>query len=500
MMIMRKGVSLFVLLVLVAGLAAPSHRILAQTSGGAKPADTLDERIRRVENGLLGPVLIKGETAMPMKLEDRMKKYNVPGVSVAVINNGAIEWSRSYGVAEAGTDRKVALGTLFQAASVSKPVAALGILRLVREGKLKLDEDVNAQLKSWKVPENEFTRDKKVTLRGILSHTAGLTVWGFPGYAAGKELPTVPGILDGKPPANTAAVRVDKAIGEPWRYSGGGFTVAQLLAEDVTGKAFPALMAEKVLKPAGMTQSTYEQPLPERLAPVAATGHRSDGKKIEGKWFVHPEMAAAGLWTTPIDIAKFAIELQREFAGKSKRILDSKLAREMLTAQPGGWGLGIALEGTGSSARFSHGGSNQGFRCMFVAYTQTGQGAVVMTNSDSGSELANELLRSIAKEYNWPDYLPKEKIIAQVDPAVYDSYAGEYQLTPTATFKIVRRENKLIAQTGDGEEMELLPESETDFFIRSSGARVSFSRDGEGRVAGFTYRAGSIQLPAKKIR
>ena len=255
------------------------------------------ERMRRVEQGLLTPVVLKG-TAPGMSLPDRMANYRVPGISIAIINDGRIEWAKGYGVTEAGGSTPVDTSTLFQAASISKPVAAMAALRLVEQGKLSLDADVNASLRTWRLPGNDFTRTEKVTLRRLLSHNAGTTVHGFRGYAQGEAVPSVVQILNGERPANSAAVRVDTLPGALWRYSGGGTTIVQLLMHDVTGKAFPTLMRESVLGPVQMVHSGYEQPLPAARGPFAAIGHSSSGAAIAGKWHTYPELFAAGLWTT----------------------------------------------------------------------------------------------------------------------------------------------------------------------------------------------------------
>ena len=350
-----------------------------------RPDDAaVEARIARVESGLLPAFVVAGQPLPAKPLAQRMTDLKTPGVSVAVINDGAIEWAKGYGVTETGTVTPVTAQTLFQAASISKPVAALAALRLVEQGKLALDEDVNAKLASWKVPENDFTKTEKVTLRRLLSHSAGLTVHGFGGYAADAPVPTLVQVLEGAKPANSDAVRVDVVPGTIWRYSGGGYTVAQLLMTDVTGRPFPDLMAELVLKPVGMTDSTYEQPLPEARRGAAASGHTSDGKLVPGRYHTYPEMAAAGLWTTPTDLAKFLLEIERARRGKSA-VLSQALALEMTTAQKPGYGLGLSLDGFGKMASFGHGGSNEGFKCQMTAFFEGGRGAVIMTNGDQGA-------------------------------------------------------------------------------------------------------------------
>lgn len=329
----------------------------------------------------------------------RMRAQHVPGVSIAIIDGYRIVWAHGYGFVEAGSSQPVTPETRFQAASISKPVAAMAALKLVEEGKLSLDEDVNGKLKSWKIPENEFTREEKVTLRRLLSHSAGLTVHGFPGYDVDDKLPTIPQVLDGLKQANTAPVRVDIKPGSKSRYSGGGITVMQLLMMDVTARQFPALMQALVLSRIGMTHSTYQQPPPEDWKASAATGHGENGEKIHGGWHVYPEMAAAGLWTTPSDLAKFAIELQLSKDVKANHVLSREMTHQMLTRQISDVGLGIMLNG---KERFSHAGSNEGFKCLLAATMTTGQGIVIMTNGDQGWRLADEIRDAVAEEYHWP--------------------------------------------------------------------------------------------------
>jgi CubicO group peptidase (beta-lactamase class C family) len=296
-------------LVLAAGvlaiLSAGGQRLsslTAQADGIPSAQSNQSAHITHIENGLLPAVTIKGQATPAMTIRERMKHYNVPGVSVAFFDHGQILWTRTYGFADVANQKPVTTATLFQAASISKPVSALAALRLVQDGKLTLDENVNGKLRSWKVPENEFTKEQKVTLRRILSHSAGLTVHGFPGYAAGEPLPTIVQVLNGEKPANTPPVRVDTVPGTLWRYSGGGYVIMQPLLTDVTGESFPQLLRDLVLQPAGTTHSTFDQPLPKNVSSLAATPYRGDGKPVKGGWHTYPEIAAAGLWTTPSDL------------------------------------------------------------------------------------------------------------------------------------------------------------------------------------------------------
>jgi CubicO group peptidase (beta-lactamase class C family) len=372
--------------------------------GACQPPDrgSTDQRMARVLAGLRPEGETWGEARVRWTLRERMSHYKTPGVSIAVVDGGRIAWARGFGVKEAGGSDPVTPTTLFQAASISKTVAALSTMRLVQEGKLSLDADVNSYLKSWKLPENELSQTEKVTLRRILSHTAGLNVDGFAGFAFDEPMPTLIQVLDGVAPAKNEPVGVVAVPGTRSEYSGGGTVVMQVLVEDVTGVPYPELLKKMVLDPIGMKHSTFEQPLPVSLAPQAAAAHDEDGNVFPGKWRSYPMTAAAGLWTTPSDLARLIIDVQQTYAGHSSRVIDQRSIREMLTVVHPPFGLGFMVEGRGKSLRFSHNGINNGFRAALIGYARCGQGAVVMVNS-RGTELPFEILRSIAAEYDWPD-------------------------------------------------------------------------------------------------
>jgi CubicO group peptidase (beta-lactamase class C family) len=455
---------------------------LSAPLASAFAADSLPQRIARVENGLVGRTAIKGRPVAPASIAQRMAALHVPGASVAVINNGIIEWARGYGVAEAGGKRAVGTETLFQAASISKPVTAFGALRLAEQGKLALDEDVNKKLSTWKVPAGAQTAESPVTMRNLLNHSAGTTVHGFRGYAAGEPVPTLLEVLDGVKPANSEPVRVATKPGAQWEYSGGGFSIAQLVMTSVSGTSFTPLMAQLVLKPLGMKHSTFAQPLPPALEGAVASGHDESGKPIKGKWHTYPEQAAAGLWTTPSDLARFAIELQRANAGKSHKVISQAMAAQMLTRLKDNYGLGIGLGDMPGVASFSHGGSNEGFRTRLHAITDTGQGAVVMTNGEAGSALAGDIMRSIAAEYNWKEWRVVEKTVAQVAAATLAQYAGNFQLDDMKIAVTLQGERLFIAAPPLGPEpRELFASSQTEFFNLDDGREFGFEANQSGK-------------------
>jgi CubicO group peptidase (beta-lactamase class C family) len=338
-----------------------------------------------------------------MNLAERMAYHKVPGVSIAVINDLRVEWARGYGLLEADEREPVTPETLFQAASVAKAVVAVAALHYVESGALDLESDVNQSLVSWQVPENEFTVEEKVTLRRLLSHSAGVTVGGFRGYALGEQVPNLQQILNGQWPANSPPIRVDTVPGTEYRYSGGGYMIVQQLLEDVVGKPFSEIMHKSVLEPWGMTASTFESPLPEQLRSIAASGHRADGAVIPGGWHTYPEMGAgASMWATPSDLAQFAIRVMQAYAGQADEVLSHAMAIEMLTPQIDSHGLGPGLQDDGGDLfYFMHWGGNDGYKSVLVAYPQRGQGVVIMTNGDNGEALMREILNSVSIEYGW---------------------------------------------------------------------------------------------------
>ena len=441
----------------------------------------LQSRIERVEKGLLPAVLIKGDPGWA--IQERMKHYKVPGVTVAVIQDFKIAWAKAYGVKDTETNEAVTTETLFQAGSISKPVAAMAALKKVEQGKIALDEDINNRLTTWKLPDNDFTAKKRVTLANLLSHTGGTTVHGFPGYEPDQKLPTLPQILDGAAPANTAAVRVDFEPGSKFRYSGGGTTIAQLAIMDIEKKPYPQIAQETVLGPLNMTSSTYQQPLPDNIRKKAATGYRSDGKAVVGKIHVYPEMAAAGLWTTPTDLAKFAIESQLSLLGKSNKVLSKEMTAKMVTPfiSSSQGGLGFFSEQHGAATYFGHGGADEGFRAQLLVHRDKGYGAVVMVNSDNG-QIMNEIVRAIAKEYQWDDYLPQPREVVSVDPAKLNDYVGRFLVNPDRVLTVTQESGRLFAEPTASQRFELFPVSDVEFVRKDAEISYTFARGPSGAV------------------
>jgi CubicO group peptidase (beta-lactamase class C family) len=346
-------------------------------------------------------------SAAPRSLAARMAALRVPGVGLAVLDGDEILWAGGGKRAKGG--RPVNARTRFQAASISKPIFALAVMRLVDAGRIDLDEDVNVYLTRWRVP-SVGGWQPRVTLRQLLSHTAGATVHGFPGYAAEGPVPTLAEVLAGSKAANTPPVVIDVMPGTQQRYAGGGVSIAQMAIEDALGQSLPEIMREWVLDPLGMDRSGYEQPPADAWQAEAATAHDAAGVPIPGRWHVYPELAAAGLWTTPADLARLGADLIALLRGEPSKLglqpkslaamlkpalADQRIGEEYI-------GLGWICRGAGDGFNFGHTGGNEGFMANMRLFPELGQGAVVMTNAMGGAMLWPEVLSAIGREYGWP--------------------------------------------------------------------------------------------------
>lgn len=422
--------------------------------------------IRKVESGLIRPNRFVGDSVWT--IEGRMKHFGVPGLSIAVIKNSKVVWAKSYGIVDRGTKQPVTNKTLFQAASISKPVSAYAALKEVERGKINPEENVNSYLKSWKLPDNQFTKEKKVNLKHLLSHSGGLSVGGFAGYPVSEKIPTLTEVLDGKKPANSPAIRVDKVPGGTFRYSGGGYCVMQQMLIDLEGKPFPQIMDELVLGPLGMKNSSYRQPLPADRLKFAATGYLPDGSETKGKRHTYPEMAPAGLWTTAEDLAKFAIDLQLTIKGQSKKVLSQAMAVQMISPFIEEFeGLGIFLEKKGNDRYFGHGGWNEGFSSRFTASKDSGDGVVVLTNGNQ-PPLVDELIRAVAATYNWPNYVAPVYQKLELDKGELDYLSGRYRTDKSDLMKIYGEGGKVFLMKNSEQPEQLFKIAEHTFVVANS--------------------------------
>lgn len=468
---------LWVWAALVAGCgASTSHTEMPPSSSGAA---SQAGRIERIEHGLLPVVQVKGEDVRSA-IEARMREHKIPAVSIAVFENYQLQWVKAYGMADPATGERATEDTLFLAGSISKSVNALAVLMAVADGMLALDRPINELLESWKLPDNELTRATPVTLRKLLSHSAGTTVHGFPGYAAGEPVPTVQQILDGTPPANTEPVRVDLAPGTKFRYSGGGTVISQLALTERSKRPYPEILAERVLRPLEMVHSTFEQALPPDRLKVAAAGYDRLGSVIPGKRHAYPEMAAAGLWTTPSDLARFAIEIALARANRSSRVPNA-IAVQMTTKVIDGEnldavGLGVFLSNRNGAMFFGHGGADEGFQADLVCSLDGGYGVVVMANSDNGFQIFEDIERAVFAEYGWPGAAPMIVRVA-LEPAQRARFIGQF-LDGPAPAAIAEQGGRLMLRLPFTDPVELVPIAPDRVVQRDSGRQLRLDATG----------------------
>jgi CubicO group peptidase (beta-lactamase class C family) len=420
-------------------------------AGCETPASLTKKRTRQVEKGLLRAVAIKGQKVEKLGLDSRLQFYKVPAVSLAVMDRYVLEWAKGYGVRDVRTLEPATAETLFQAGALGQLPAAAVALRLVSEGTLALDEDLGSRLRGRDIPADKFSRNAPVTLRGLL--------------------------LD---------------------PSEAGIAVLQKILEDVTALPFPALMAEDVFAPLGIRASTYESVLGKDRQSSAASGHGRDGRPAEAKPGGRPSPAAAGLWTNPTDLVTFAGDIMRSAMGHRGRLLDAESSRAMLTPQAGTRSLGFIVDGSGTDMRFHLRGRTDGFTCALDIYPYRGQGAVIMTNSDNGFLLTDELLRALTAVYLWPDFKPQEKTLYRLDPSIYAQYIGRYEITPDYVLDISYEDYYLVIRPTGQAPTKFYVESSTFFFSVDPDIRIQFLTDSKGNVTGLVLWQQDFKQEARK--
>jgi CubicO group peptidase (beta-lactamase class C family) len=458
----------------------------AQNNEG-KYSKSTEDTIKMVENNLSGAVQIQ-DSVNTWNIEERMNAKGINGVSIAVVRNYQIAWEKAYGLADKDAGTPVTTKTLFQAASISKSLNGVGVLKLVQDKKIDLYKDVNTYLKSWQFPYDTVSHGKKITMANLLSHTAGLTVHGFGGYEPGDSIPTIQQVLDGKHPANSEPVRSMFEPGLRSEYSGGGITVSQEIITDVTGEPYTTYMQQNVLDPLGMTMSSYMQPPAKNKEKFLATGYRGNGEAIKGKYHIYPEQAAAGLWTNPTDLSKYIIETQLSLQGKSNKVLNIEMTKLRLTPYiDSNAALGVFIVEKGGMKYFSHGGANEGFRSQYYGSFDGGNGVVVMVNSDDGS-IMSEIINSVAAVYKWKDfYTPAVRKAVPVTPGMLGAYIGKYVLDKD-TVTITSDNGKAMLHVSNGEVYRIYFSTEQDFFSPELPFDLKFEKDSSGKVTDIYFK------------
>ena len=468
-------------------LALNLNSLVAQTTYSKE----VEEQIKQVENNLFGAAKL---SAKGYNLIERMAYYKVKGLSIAVVHNYQLVWAKGYGWADEKEKRSVTVNTLFQAASNSKPINALGVLRLVQDKKLDLYTDINTYLKSWKFPYDSLSKNKKISLANLLSHTAGLDVHGFQGYNRKAKIPTITQILDGKAPANSNPVRSLFEPGLKFQYSGGGTTITRLIITDVTGQPYDKFMYDSVLKPLGMLSSFFTQPPPNDKLKMLATGYDADGNEIENKFHIYPEQGPDGLWTTPLEMSNYIIETQLAYEGKSSKVLTQEMTKLYVTPYiDKEWALGVVVEERNGVKYFSHGAGNAGFRGKFYGSLEGGNGVIIYVNSDN-SNIIERLANSVATVYKWKGFCDTTVVSEIAVPdAVLEKYTGVYFFEDNFATIFKKPDGHYYWLSGESSKMHFI--SEREFITETSGSKKVFVNDEEGNITGFIRKANGKEFP-----
>ncbi|WP_025665713.1 serine hydrolase [Aquimarina megaterium] len=450
--------------------------------------DTTIDLIKKVETGLTTRVHIAGDSTW--SIEERMKHYGVPGVSIAVIHNGKVAWAKGYGVMDTKSKVPVTDKTLFQVSTIGMSLTAYGALRLVDQNKVTLSEDINSYLKSWKLPDSEFTKEEKVTIKNLLSHSAGINVHDFQGYSTDVPIPTLKEILNGTPPANSNPIIVDKTLNENLWISAGGYTIIQQMMMDVEGKKFPELMNELVLQPLEMNNSMFNQSLSAEQLKIAATGYLRDGSMVKGKRHIYPELASNGLWATAEDLAKFVVNIQQTLKDNNRnKGLSKDMTELMLTPSSknryGQYGLGFSIYNKKDEVYFEHHGWSTGFYSRMTAHRDNGYGVVVLTNTPLPA-FVFEVFRSVALAYEWDNYFPVHKKM-EIEQSLVDKITGRY-LANGRIVEVFQKDNQLLYKNIlDVKAEELIKVSDSSFVRRNSSWLMQFKPNSENETLNLLY-------------
>ena len=463
-----------------------------------KKMPSINYRIKQVENNL-SPGIIYGDTIPRLNIQKQMAAYKVNGLSIAVIKDYKIEWARGYGWADVKEKRPVTANTRFQAASISKSINSLALLKLVEQGKINLEADINDYLKTWKFPYDSLSNGKKINLANLLSHTAGLSVHGFGGYTPGDSIPTLVQILNGTRPSNSPAVRSLFEPSKKLEYSGGGTTISQLILMDITSKRYEDYLQKEVLQPLGMTNSFYNQPPPAGTKNLATA--YNNGIEVKGKYHIYPEQAAAGLWTTPTDLAKYIIETQLAYEGKSAKVLSHSMMQKRLTPYiDSNAALGVFITNPSGDAYFNHNGGNEGFLCTSYGSLKGGNGVVVMINADDFS-IIHEIVNSVATVYKWKDfYKPVFKKVFIISRDTMSIYTGNYLLGKDTITIFFCGDKLCVKQNGQpANGFNMIFNSATEFSVKDiPDASITFLYK-EGKADALEINQGGTKTIAKKI-
>lgn len=446
-----------------------------RNTGCINPEKAIEGKFQ-FENGIRSQVKFLGETEKLGSITNKMSEYKIPALSLAVINQGNIDWADIYQNTDFSDENKLDCASLFQAASLSKPVTFFTVVRMHSAGEIDLDKNIQNYLKEYKLSAGKQTPDNPVTFRNIFSHTSGITPGGYQGYAKDLTLPSDIDILKGSAGTNSPAIAVITTPNETLAYSGGAYTLAELALQDIYRDEFSNIMKKWILEPVGMKHSVFTQPLTSKFKNVAK-GHVQSGNILDGGWRNHPEQAAAGLWSNSVDMAKFLIEIYKAYQGKSTIFSQSEI-KSLLSHERDGHLYGFRIERSDDDISITHYGGNTGYRTGMTINLITGNGLVYLTNSDNGGALGDELFLSASQIYNWHNFKQASVYRKHVDTQQLRELQGEYKWNNQIdlSIKYDEKNNLISLYFPNGDEYKLTPivGDGLEFIHQNTGIKVSF--------------------------
>lgn len=456
--------------------------------------DNIKGRQHLVESYLRGPIAFEGEALKRFSIAERMAFHKVPAVSVAVIKQGKIDWSQAYGMKSVESQQKVDCNTLFQAASLSKPVTLMAVMRMHQAGKIYLDKDINQYLTSYELPPGKQTEANPVTFRNILNHTSGISPGGYRGYAKDEGFPTDIEVLTKQGVTNSQLVEVVNLPGDKLAYSGGGYTVAELAMQDITQQTFKQLMDFWILNPLKMDSADFSQPIPEAKHHQVARGHKSDGSMVKGGWHAHPEQAAAGLWATATDMALFMIEIHKGYKGESN-IFSQAMIAELLKQPREQHVYGFIISGKEDSLMLSHYGGNAGYSTGMHIYLESGDGISYLANSDyNGNSLNSEIRFAVSDTYNWPNFKQQNVKRRSETPKSLQELVGRYTFKNwKINIEYSEQDNQIVIVFPNNDRYKMTPivDNKKAFVHVITGTKVSFAVEEEQQTINLYGQTGT---------
>jgi CubicO group peptidase (beta-lactamase class C family) len=488
----------------IAGPAACALVSALALFAACNPKESLTKkRIKSVEHGLMRVAYLKGLQPDKSSLAERMAFLKVPAVSIAVIDRNTLEWARAYGQKDAKTGVPPSPGTVFQGGAFSQMIAAAVVLELVESGIADLDSPLGGVLSDSLPPPTSVMPDpvRALTFRSLLSHSAGFSDQVFAGYAQDEPAPTLDQILRGDKPANSVPPWYPpaKPLAARAQYSESGYIYVEEALTRLTGKTFPDLIDEKVFGPLGLRNSTLNRTVSDEMRTRIASGHLREGQPVMGLWHVYPESAAKGVWTTPSDFALFLCDLLGSATGGSGKLLSPAAARLMLSSQVENYGFGFLAEGSGDDVVFSLRAKTVGYACTMVLYPAKGQGAVIMTNSDNGALVIQEILCALSEAYKWPHFKPEEKTVLRLAPETYAAYEGRYEVNPNYALDVSREDFYLVIRPTGQAATKFYAEGQTLFYSTDPYIRIQFFSDKQGRFDSLVLWQLDFEQQARRV-